>query len=227
MQVNIRCKPSYSSAFCVLDHDEGLYVAFGAMMAMSSGFNVHTGIGSGGLGKAIKRRFLGGEPFLMARYDAVVDQAWIALSPRYPGDMEVLELNGDAWLLEAGSVLAAEVAINVDVNFAGIAMPLLNEGLTMLALSGQGGAIISAFGGMVPIDLGPDDVIAVDTGHLVGFTRGVSLKLGIVGSVVTTATSGEGLVASLHGPGRVLLQTRAEQSFRGWLDIPTFNEKRR
>lgn len=218
MQVHIRSKPSYAAAFCVLEHGEGLYATPGSMMAMSAGITAQAGIGGGSVAKAAMRSKLGGESFFMARYRAGVDHSWVALAPKYPGDVEPVEVSpGEPWLVEAGALLGCSDTLDVAVRYAGARMALMREGLTMLGVSGQGTALLSSYGGVVPLDLDDVEELVVDTGHLVAFTHGVTMKLSTVGGVMATVVSGEGLVAHLRGPGRVLLQTRAETQLRDWL----------
>lgn len=226
MRVDMLCKPSYTAAFCELRYGEGMYVESGAMVAMSTGLKVTTGIGGGGLSRAIMRTTLGGESFFMARYQAEVDQSWVTVAPRFPGDLEVVEMAGQSWLVEAGSLLAGSDKLLIDVKYAGVRMALMKEGLMMLRVSGEGLMIVSSYGGFTSLDLEPDQEFIVDTGHLVAFTEGISVRLGIVGGLVTSQTSGEGLVATLRGPGRVLLQTRSEEGMRRWLTPTQWEDDR-
>ena len=57
----------------------------------------------------------------------------------------------------------------------------------------------------------------VDTGHFVAFDEGVGFDIKRVGGIKSTFFSGEGLVVDITGPGRVLIQTRSQDSFLGWL----------
>lgn len=227
MRVDLLCKPSYTAAYCQLRHGEGMYVEAGAMLAMSTGIKITTGIGGGGLGRAIMRSTLGGETFFMARYRAEIDETWVTIAPRYPGDLEVVDVAGGVWMVEAGALLAGSDTLTIDVKYAGIRLALMKEGLTMLKVSGASGLmVLSSYGGFTSLDLLEGQEVIVDTGHLVAFTEGIAIKIGLVGGVVTSQTSGEGLAAVLRGPGRVLLQTRSEQGTRSWLLPPQWESDR-
>lgn len=217
MQITMKCQPSYSAAFCVLAQGEALQVERGAMLAMSPGVEVTGGIGSGGVARAVMRKVAGGESFFVANYKALIHNAWVAVAPAYPGDMAVLELTGQPWIIQQGAFVAASSTVQVDVRYAGLQSVLLKEGITSLRAAGEGQCIVGSYGGLIPFTLQPREEMIVDTGHLAAFTEGIDLKLGVLGGVVGSQVSGEGLVARLVGPGRIYIQTRAEQSLGSWL----------
>lgn len=218
MEVKMRCGPSYTTAMCILDHGEMIRVERGAMVAMSTGIEVTAGMGSGGVVGAAKRKVLGGESFFVAEYRAHVHGSWVAVSPAFPGDLMVLPLDGSvSWIAQQGSFVASDSTVMVDVRCGGLQSVLLKEGLTTLRLTGVGQAVIGAYGGLFPLTLGVEDELIVDTGHLVAFTETVGVRVGVLGSAVTSAAAGEGIVARLSGPGQVLLQTRSEQTLGSWL----------
>ena len=53
--------------------------------------------------------------------------------------------------------------------------------------------------------------------HIVGFDATIQFAVEKSGSWKSTILGGEGLVCRLTGPGRVLMQSRSEQAFLGWL----------
>lgn len=199
-------------------HGEGLKVTRGAMVAMSSGMEVRTSVGGRGVGKAVMRSTFGGESFFMGRYQAAVDQAWVAVAPDFPGDVEVMELDGGrGWLVERGGFLAGSEALNVDVKMVGARMVLGKQGLVMLHVHGKGALLISSYGGLIPLDLNEQEEITVDTGHIAAIEDTMRWKLGVAGGLVTTTTTGEGLIMRLRGPGRVYIQSRSERGMRNLL----------
>jgi uncharacterized protein (TIGR00266 family) len=226
MEISIKASPAYAAAFCVMRYGEGLYVERGAMMAMSSGVRASGGF-EGKVFKALKRKVLGDEDFIWGLYQAEVDEAWVAVAPSYPGDMEVVEVTGGAgMLIEQGSLVAAEASVSVDVRVTGLKTVLLSEGVTMLHLTGEGLALVGAFGGMLSFDLDTDESLIVDSSHLVGMSDTVRLQVGVHGSAVTSVLTGEGIVGTLFGPGRVMIQTRSEERLGTWL-FPQHQQPRR
>jgi uncharacterized protein (TIGR00266 family) len=218
MRVNLSCSPSYTIAYCYLSSGEELLAEAGAMAAMSAGVRVAGSVGPGGVGKAVMRRALGGEGFFMGRYRAEVEGAWVALAPRYPGDIAVESVHPESgFVVEQGALLGLSSGVAADVKWAGMRNIALREGATLLHIAGEGDMLIASYGGLQRFDLGPGEQLVVDTGHLVGFSDTMKVRVGLVGGAVGSVTSGEGLVGSLTGPGVVFIQTRAEQALLGWL----------
>ncbi len=112
MRVNVECSPAYAMAYCYLDTGESVIVESGGMTAMSDGLNVQAAA-LGGAVKGLVRKLAGGESFFMGRYTAATHNAWVAVAPKYPGDIACLTLDGDTTLLaESGSFLASSDTID-------------------------------------------------------------------------------------------------------------------
>jgi len=216
MQVEIRYRPSYSLALVKLDPGEAIRAEAGAMVSMSPGLALETKV-TGGLLAGLKRSFLGGESFFMNTYRAPAQGGEIALAPVLPGDMIVRELRDESLLVQSGSYVASSEGINLDTKWSGARTFFAREGLIMLRVSGTGTLILSSYGAIHEVDLGPGESYTVDTGHLVAFTEGMGFKVRTVGGLKSTLFSGEGLVVDLTGPGKVLIQTRSEDAFLTWL----------
>jgi uncharacterized protein (TIGR00266 family) len=196
------------------------------MAAMSAGVSVSAGLGPGGVTKAVLRKQLGGESFFMTRYASSIHGAWVALAPKYPGDVEHSTLDGDsALLIQSGSLLAVSSGVSVDVRWAGMRSIAMREGSMLLRVAGTGNVLMSSYGGIQRFELADGEQMIVDTSHLVAFSEDISFKIGPLGGVGVAALSGEGIVAKLTGPGLVYIQTRAETGLRGWL-FPQSDQKR-
>lgn len=217
MQVDVKCSPASALAYCYLTAGESVRCEAGAMAAMSGGISVKADAGPGGLVKGMLRKGLGGESFWMGRYTADVHGAWVALAPKFPGDIAVVDLTDGGIVAEAGSLLALSDGVSADVKFAGLRHVMLHEGATLLRLHGEGKAVVSSYGGLQRFELGPDEHIIIDTGHLVAYSDTMRLRVGPLSGLMTAAFSGEGLVGILEGPGTVWIQTRAEQALKSWL----------
>ena len=216
MQVEIRYRPSYSLALVKLDPGEAIRAEAGAMVSMSPGLALETKV-TGGLLAGLKRSFLGGESFFMNTYRAPAQGGEITLAPVLPGDMIVRELRDESLLVQSGSYVASSEGINLDTKWSGARTFFAREGLIMLRVSGTGTLILSSYGAIHEVDLGPGESYTVDTGHLVAFTEGMGFRVRTVGGLKSTLFSGEGLVVDLTGPGKILIQTRSEDAFLTWL----------
>lgn len=188
------------------------------MAAMSAGVSVSAGLGPGGVTKAVLRKQLGGESFFMTRYSSSIHGAWVALAPKYPGDVEHSPLDGErALLIQSGSLLAVSSGVSIDVRWAGMRSIAMREGSMLLKVAGEGDVLMSSYGGIQRFELAEGEQMIVDTSHLVAFSEDISFKIGPLGGVGVAALSGEGIVAKMTGPGLVYIQTRAETGLRGWL----------
>lgn len=107
MQVDVRYRPAYALALVTLDAAESVQVEAGAMVAMSPDVAMRTKA-RGGLLESLARSVLGGESFFINTYTATSPSAELALAPAIPGDVAVVELDGQRpVLLQSGSYLAS------------------------------------------------------------------------------------------------------------------------
>jgi len=216
MQVEIRYQPSYSFALVTLDAGESIQTESGAMVGMSPGLQLQTAA-QGGFLKSLGRSLLGGESFFLNTYSAQKQGDSVALAPALPGDIAVIEMNGQELLVQSGSYLAASAGVQVDTKWSGAKTFFGGEGLIMLRVTGKGTLIVSSYGAIHPVELAAGQSYVVDTGHLVTFESHMKYQVKKVGGWKSTLFSGEGLVAELTGPGKLTLQTRSQAAFLSWL----------
>ena len=216
MQVDILYRPSYSVAQVLLNRQETIQVEGGAMLGMSPDIQMKTEA-RGGLIKSLSRSMFGGESFFMNTYTGEKDGDQILLAPALPGDVAIVEMQGQSLLVQSGSYLASSEGIQVDTKWSGARTFFGSEGLIMLKVSGIGILIISSFGAIHPMELIAGEKFVVDTGHLVTFEEQVRYDIKKVAGWKSTLFSGEGLVAELTGPGKISLQSRSQDSFLSWL----------
>jgi uncharacterized protein (TIGR00266 family) len=217
MNIDLKCQPSYTVAYVGLDYGESVLVERNALAFCSDGIEASFTTGSGSLISAAMRRGFGGENFFMGRYTAGVHGAWVGVAPKYPGDIIDIKLRDSAILAEQGSLLACCGNVDIDVRYAGVRKILLREGATVLRIHGTGDALLSTYGAMQKFDLADGQAIVVDTGHFVAMSETCTMTVGFLGGAVTSAASGEGLVARITGPGSVWTQTRAETRLSSWV----------
>ena len=222
MRVSVECAPSYAMAYCYLDVNESRMVESGAMTAMSDGMGV-TAAAPGGAVKAALRKLAGGESFFMGKYTAAVEQAWVAVAPKYPGDIAAVTLSGQTIIAEAGSFLASADGVSMSVVSGNVTSMLMKEGITLLKFTGYGDLLLCSYGGMQMFELNEGQSIIIDTGHVVGYTDTVDVSVGPLTSISSSFATGEGLAMRATGPGYVWLQTRAEQQLKSWL-MPSRNQ---
>jgi uncharacterized protein (TIGR00266 family) len=216
MQTEILYRPSYSLTRVSLAPNEEIRVEAGSMVSMSTGLGIETAM-QGGLLKSLARSVFGGESFFINVYRAPEQGGEITLAPALPGDMFVLELQNEALMVQSGSFVASAMGVSVDTAWGGAKTFFASEGLIMLRASGAGTLILSSYGAIHDMSLGPGQQVTIDTGHLVAFSEGIGFQVRRIGGIKSTLFSGEGLVVDLTGPGRVTMQTRSMDAFLSWL----------
>jgi uncharacterized protein (TIGR00266 family) len=214
MIVDIKYQPSYSLAVVRLERGEIITAEAGAMVSMSEGIKISTGM-KGGLFGALKRTVLGGESLFFNQFTADLPDSEITLAPTLPGDIMTTPVSGTVYL-QSGSFLAASPGVDIDTKWGGAKTFFGSEGLFLLKASGQGQVIASSYGAIHKVSLMNRRFIC-DTGHVVAFSEGLSFDVRPVGGLKSTVLSGEGLVCEFHGQGDLWIQTRSTQAFLSWL----------
>ena len=215
MDHDILYGPSYSLARVRLEAGEEINAEAGAMVSMSSGIEMQTSV-KGGLLSGLKRSLLGGESFFINTFVAA-GAGEVTFAPPLPGDIMHIELTDQALMVQSSSYLASSPQLTVDTKWAGARGFFAKEGLFLLKVSGRGHLFISSYGAIHEVQLAAGESYTLDNGHMVAFDESVSYNVRRVGGMKSTLFSGEGLVCTFTGPGRVFLQTRSEDAFLSWL----------
>lgn len=215
MEVTFKHQPAYSLALVKMDANEHVKVEPGSMVGFSHGVSVETKSEGGILGGL--KRMVAGESFFQNTYQAPAQGGELMLAPALPGDMMLLTIGGNEFNLQSGAYIASEAGVNIDAKWGGAKGFFGSGSLVLLKVSGQGDVVIGCYGAVEEKILQDGERYTIDTGHIVGFDAGVSFEVKRVGNWKSTFLSGEGFVCELTGPGRVLIQSRSEEAFMGWL----------
>lgn len=177
---------------------------------------------AGGLGGVLRgamdvgKRMLAGESLAFCHFTTHGGDGLLALAGVLPGEMRVLELDGQTtWFAEKDAFVAAEAGVNFDIAFSGLRQGLAGgEGFVLEKFTGRGSLIIAGAGNFV--DINPADYggrLKVDTGCVVAWDHRISYGIERVGSlnragVMNAMFGGEGMtLATLGGNGSVILQS--------------------
>lgn len=215
MKVEIKHRPSYSMANVTLDGNEAIRAEPGAMVGYTSGIVSDTKV-EGGIFGGLKR-MIGGEDFFVNTWTAPAEGGEITLAPALPGDMEVIEITGQDFLLQSGAYIASESGLEIDSKWGGSRGFFGIGSIVLLKVSGTGKVIFGCYGAIEERILKAGETYTIDTGHIVGFDAGMDFLIRKVGSWKSTILGGEGLVCELTGPGRVLIQSRSEEALISWI----------
>ena len=109
--------------------------------------------------------------------------------------------------LSSGAFLASAPTVQLDTKWGGAKGFFSGTGMFLLVAQGTGPLFFCAYGGIHAVDVGPAGYIC-DTSHIVGFTGGLQYTVNKVGGMKSLFFSGEGLVCTFHGQGRLWISTR-------------------
>lgn len=205
-----------------LDPGESAVAEAGSMMYMSNQIVMQTifGDGSESGGSGLFEKMLGAGKRLItgeSLFTTVFSQngsgkGKVAFASPYPGKIIPLDLKDyDGKLVcQKDAFLCAAKGVAIGVEFQkkiGTAL-FGGEGFIMQKLEGDGKIFVHAGGTIVQKDLSAGEVLRIDTGCLVAFTRQVDYDIEFVGGVKSALFGGEGFFfAKLTGPGHVWLQS--------------------
>lgn len=96
-------------------------------------------------------------------------------------------------------------------------------GLFVMATEGEGRVAVSGFGSVRRIDIADGQKLIVDNGHLLAWEKSLDYELsintsrsGLLGKLVSSQTTDEGIVLKFKGPGAVYVCSRNKGGFLNW-----------
>lgn len=204
-----------------LDPQEAVVAEAGSFMMMDTNIKMDTIFGdgsnqdSGVLGKlfsAGKRLLTGESLFMTAFLNVGSGKKQVSFASPYPGKIVPIDLSekGGKFICQKDAFLCAAKGVSVGIEFSKkLGRGLFGgEGFIMQKLEGDGMAFVHAGGTMAKKELAAGEVLKVDTGCIVGFSKDINYDIEFVGGIKNTVFGGEGLFfASLTGPGTVYIQS--------------------
>ena len=204
-----------------LDPQEVVVAEAGSFMMMDNGIKMETIFGdgsgqqSGMLGKLLNagKRMLTGESLFMTAYqNQELGKKKVSFAAPYPGKIVAIDLMkyGGKFICQKDSFLCAAKGVSVGIEFSRkLGRGLFGgEGFIMQKIEGDGMAFVHSGGTLARKELQPGEVLKVDTGCIVGFTKDVDYDIEFIGGIKNTIFGGEGMFyATLRGPGVVYVQS--------------------
>ncbi len=95
-------------------------------------------------------------------------------------------------------------------------------GFVIMEAAGRGKLAVSGFGSIFTLDVTPERETIIDNNHAVAWSSNLQFEVGMpnsgssgfFGTLVNSATSGEGLVIKFRGRGKVVVCSRNHSIFR-------------
>lgn len=208
---------------------EKIHCESNAMVTMEANLELK-GEMQGGLLSALTRRFASGESLFQQSIEAVGGAGETLLAPSLPGDIMLLDVGAKQFRLNDGAFLAADSSVEIKVRRQSIGQALFggSGGFFVMETSGSGKLAISGFGALFCLDVKPGADVIVDNAHAIAWDAGLRYELslatansGLVGRVLNSMKSGEGLVQRFSGEGKVVICSRSQGGFLAWLSAKT------
>jgi uncharacterized protein (TIGR00266 family) len=204
-----------------LDPQEGVVAESGSFMMMDTGIKMNTIFGDGSgqsqgiLGKIFSagKRILTGESlFMTVFHNEGQGKKKISFASPYPGKIIPIDLTqyGGKFICQKDAFLCAAKGVSIGVEFSKkLGRGLFGgEGFIMQKLEGDGLSFLHVGGTVARRELKRGEIIKIDTGCLVGFTKEIKYDVEFVGGIKNTIFGGEGLFfATLEGPGVAYVQS--------------------
>ena len=204
-----------------LDPQEVVVAEAGSFMMMDNGIKMETIFGDGSqqeggiFGKLLSagKRVLTGESLFMTAYQNVEQgKKKVSFASPYPGKIVPIDLQkyGGKFVCQKDAFLCAAKGVSVGIDFSRkLGRGLFGgEGFIMQKLEGDGMAFIHAGGTLAQRELQAGEILKVDTGCIVGFTKDIDYDIEFVGGIKNTIFGGEGVFfATLRGPGVAYIQS--------------------
>lgn len=204
-----------------LDPREGVVAEAGSFMMMDDQIKMDTIFGDGSgqskdiLGSLFSagKRLLTGESLFMTVFtNESGAKKNISFASPFPGKIIPVNLKDyegeficqkDAFLCAAkGVAISIEFSKKLGRGFFG------GEGFIMEKIQGDGMAFLHSSGTVIRKELQANEVLKVDTGCIVGFSRTINYDIQFIGGIRNTLFGGEGMFfATLTGPGTVAIQS--------------------
>ena len=197
-----------------LEKGEKVLAESNAMVAMDGNLKLD-GKSRGGIMKSLARKFLNDETFFQQYIEADKGAGVALLAPNIPGDIRILEVGQRQYMISDGAFLAAEPGVTLGVKSQGLGRALLGDsgGFFVMATQGNGCVAVSGFGSVRELEVTSDKPLIVDNGT------------GLLGKLVNSQITGEGIVLKFRGEGKVLVCSRNKGGFLDWIfaNSPTAN----
>jgi uncharacterized protein (TIGR00266 family) len=204
-----------------LDPQEIVIAEAGSFMMMDNNIRMETIFGDGSgqqsglFGKLVSagKRVLTGESLFMTAFlNQNSTKSKVSFAAPYPGKIIPIDLTqfGEKFICQKDSFLCAAKGVAVGIEFSKkLGRGLFGgEGFIMQKIEGDGMAFVHSGGTLAKRELAVGDVLKVDTGCIVGFTKDVDYDIEFIGGIKNSLFGGEGLFyATLRGPGTVYVQS--------------------
>jgi uncharacterized protein (TIGR00266 family) len=204
----------FPMARVMMGQGETALIQRGAMIYRTPGVELAARLNASGQGfgkfvKAVARSAVSGESAFITEVTCQAPSGELAIAPTYPGTIVQLDVGATQYRLNDGAFLAMDssVAYTMERQSAGRAVFGGQGGLFVMTTNGQGALLVNAFGSITEIPLVGAQGFVIDNGHVVAWDRNLDYRIELQSGFFGSIGTGEGVVNTFSGTGKVLVQT--------------------
>lgn len=216
---------AYPLVKILLDNDETVKIERGSMVfkkdvEIVGKLNSNTK-GFGALLGSIGRSLTSGESMFITEATGKSNNSEIGIAPSSIGKIEKLTVGSSQYRLNTNAYLASDASVSYKMVRQNISKSFFGGtgGLFVMETQGVGDLLIASFGDIIELEVTPNLPLTVDNNHVLAWSSDLDYNIEIA-SGTFGFTTGEGLVNTFRGSGKVLIQTRNIESLA--LDIAKF-----
>ena len=209
-----------------LQRGESVFAESDAMVMMEDTLDL-SGNMQGGLLAGLTRRLVAGESLFTQKIVASRGPGDLLLSQKMPGGLHVFDVGAVEYMLSDGAFVAAETGVDIKVRTQSLGSALFGGtgGFFIMRASGRGKLCVGGFGSLFLLNVQPGQNPVIDNGHVVAWDASLSHEVtvatarqgGMLSNLISSQTSGEGMVMRFSGSGSVLVSSRQRKGFVSWL----------
>ncbi|MBI2373384.1 MAG: AIM24 family protein [Deltaproteobacteria bacterium] len=189
--------------------NEKVMTVAGSMVAYVGSMKFEKAIlGGEGLLGAFKRKVTGEGLSLMT-----VTGSGVLYCAQNASELAVLELSGEKLFVESSGILAYDTTLSTNTAFAGLRGASSGQGLFTTTIQGKGNVALLAKGGLIGLEVTPDNSLCVDPQAFVGYKGNIQQEFvfDVSWRTMVGQASGESYQLKFTGQGQVFIQS-AERS---------------
>ena len=224
MEIKIESQMAYPLASFSMVQGENARIARGSMVYRTGGVELNTklnasGSGAGAFIKAVARSAVSSESMFITEVICNGASGEVAIAPEMPGSIIQLDIGERQYRLNDSVFLAMESSVSYTLERQNLGKAIFagTGGLFVMTTGGQGRMLINSFGTVKEIQLNNVDEFVIDNGHVVAWDTSLQYSLQLQSGFFGSIGTGEGIVNTFRGTGKVLIQSLNLQSFAGQL----------
>lgn len=177
--------------------------------------------GSRGFGKILStvgRSIASGESSLITEIKASTDDSRCGIASSMPGTIKTLNLDEDQYFINDGAFLAMSQEAGYEMHRQKLVKGFLSNtgGMFIMETSGYGKIVVNGFGSIVALNLN-DQELTIDNDHVVAWSTALDYNLHFENGFWQSGFTGEGLVNTFSGSGKIYLQSLSMPNFASQL----------